>query len=94
MTPIVWFSVSHSLLDLEKSFQKLEHTKPNSLHSFPIYYQKVISGIPEYLVIDTVRETVASTLEKWTEEKMHYELPSDLRKRIDWHLEGVRLNFD
>lgn len=50
--------------------------------------------VPEYLVIDTVRETVASTFEKWKEQKMSYNLPSALRKRIDRHLEGVILNFD
>jgi serine/threonine-protein kinase HipA len=61
-----------------KHFQKLTHK----------------AEVPEYLVIDTVRETVASTFEKWKEQKMSYNLPSALRKRIDRHLEGVVLNFD
>lgn len=60
------------------------------------HFQKLTrkAEVPEYLVIDTVRETVASTFEKWKEQKMSYNLPSALRKRIDWHLEGVILNFD
>ena len=49
--------------------------------------------VPEYLVIDTVRETVENTVEKWREQKMSYNLPSALRKRIDTHLERVALNL-
>ncbi|MBL4904201.1 MAG: hypothetical protein JKY62_16370 [Desulfocapsa sp.] len=60
------------------------------------HFQKLTrkAEVPEYLVIDTVRETVASTFEKWEKQKMSYELPSALRKRIDMHLEEVLLNFD
>jgi len=49
--------------------------------------------VPEYLTIDTVRETVESTFEKWQGHKMFYDIPSALRKRIDDHLEKVMLNF-
>ncbi len=50
--------------------------------------------VPEYLVINTVLETIESTFEKWKEQKMSYDLPSALRKRIDTHLEGVVRNFN
>ncbi len=60
------------------------------------HFQKLTrkAEVPEHLVIDTVREVVANTFEKWQEQKKSYDLPSALRKRIDRHLEGVILNFD
>ena len=60
------------------------------------HFRKLISKaeIPEYLVIETVRETVESTAEKWQEHKMSYELPSALRERIEKHLVRVALNFN
>jgi serine/threonine-protein kinase HipA len=60
------------------------------------HFQKLTrkAEVPEYLVIDTIRETIESTFEKWKKQKMSYDLPSALRKRIDVHLEGVVLNFD
>jgi len=59
------------------------------------HFQKLIrkAEVPEYLVIDTVRETVASTFEKWKEQKMSYNLPSALRKRIDRHFGGSNAQF-
>jgi serine/threonine-protein kinase HipA len=59
------------------------------------HFQKLArkAEVPEYLVIDTVRETVESTFEKWADQKMSYKLPSALRKRIDDHLKIVMLNF-
>lgn len=50
--------------------------------------------VPEYIVLETVRKTVENTYRKWKEQKMSYDLPSAICKRIDKHLEGVILNFD
>ena len=47
--------------------------------------------IPKHLVLETVRKTVATTLEKWNENKMAYDLPAALRKQIDQHMSGSAL---
>lgn len=59
------------------------------------HFQKLTrkAEVPEYLVIETVRETVENTFVQWQKQKMSYDLPSALRKRINTHLERVALNF-
>ncbi len=52
------------------------------------------AGLPEFLVLSTVRETVEATLEKWLENKLNYGLPDEILQRIERHLRtlGIRGN--
>ena len=47
--------------------------------------------VPDYLVLNTVRETVEKTIEQWSKNKMAYDLPMALRERIDVHMNNVGL---
>ena len=44
------------------------------------------AGLPEYMVIDAVRETIESAFEKWITNKLNYALPGEIVKRIERHL--------
>lgn len=45
--------------------------------------------LPEKLVVDTARETVALFLEHWSAERAHLPLPGDAAKVIEGHLKTV-----
>ncbi len=47
--------------------------------------------VPRYLVTHTAQETATATREKWSENKDSYGLPGKIRKRIELHLNKVRL---
>jgi serine/threonine-protein kinase HipA len=49
------------------------------------------ADLPEYPVMNTVKETVQKTLTVWNEEKAHYDLPSDIQDRIDEHMAKTAL---
>ena len=47
--------------------------------------------LPEYPVMNTVKEAVEKTLTLWNEDKAHYDLPNDIVKRIDEHMAKTAL---
>lgn len=47
--------------------------------------------LPKTLVRDTVRSTVSATRETWAKEKAHFDLPSDITKTIDGHMQTIPL---
>lgn len=49
------------------------------------------AGVPERLVSNAARETAAAVFAAWQENKAHYPLDPDIRRRIDRHLEGLAL---
>lgn len=51
----------------------------------------VKAPLPEYLVIQTIKETAANTLARWREEKSNYPLPRDISERIESHMLMMRL---
>ncbi|MDN5936173.1 MAG: type II toxin-antitoxin system HipA family toxin, partial [Nitrosospira sp.] len=57
------------------------------------HFRKLVekAQIPEYLVLQTVRDTVDSTLAVWAENSRHYDLPEEIRACIQKHMAVVRL---
>jgi hypothetical protein len=47
--------------------------------------------VPEFVVLQTVRETMEATAAAWAENSRHYDLPPDIRNAIHKHMDGVRL---
>ncbi|WXU00012.1 MAG: Serine/threonine-protein kinase toxin HipA [Catillopecten margaritatus gill symbiont] len=60
-----------------------------SLASFAKFAKK--SGIPKSLVIDTVKETIDSTLTAWNKNKYNYPLPNSIVDGIDHHISKLTL---
>lgn len=71
---------------------KLVDTKDMSLVGMP-EFQRLIrkADLPENLVIKTVQETIERTLLCWNEDKNHYDIPSEIRDRIDAHMSAMPL---
>ncbi len=44
------------------------------------------AGLPKFLVLSTVRETIEMTLQKWRENRLNYPLPGEIVERIERHL--------
>jgi len=49
------------------------------------------AGLPEFLVLNTVREMVDRVHEAWSKNKNHYPLPKKLLERIDQHINANKL---
>lgn len=49
------------------------------------------AGVPERLVLKTVRETVESTRTAWAQQGKHYDLPAEIRTCIEKHMETTSL---
>ena len=49
------------------------------------------ADLPEYPVMNTVKETIEKTLTHWNKEKAQYDLPSDIQDRIDDHMAKTAL---
>ena len=47
--------------------------------------------LPTSVVLNAVKETVEKTWAGWESDKSHYDLPADIRKRIDAHIAGLAL---
>ena len=56
-------------------------------------FQRLVrkAELPEYPVMNTLKETVEKTLTLWNEEKAHYDLPSDIQDRIYDHMTKTTL---
>jgi serine/threonine-protein kinase HipA len=52
------------------------------------------AGLPEFLVLSTVRETIEATYDKWNSNRMNYGLPGEILERIERHFGrlGIRGN--
>jgi len=57
------------------------------------HFKKLVkkAQIPEYLVLQTVRDTVDSTFTAWAENNKHYDLPEEIRTGIQKHMEATQL---
>ncbi|MDJ0807626.1 MAG: HipA domain-containing protein [Gammaproteobacteria bacterium] len=44
------------------------------------------AGLPDFLVVSTMRETIEATSDKWQSNKRSYELPDEITKRIERHM--------
>ncbi len=49
--------------------------------------------VPEFLVLNTVKETVTTTLNVWETRKADYPISKDILERIDQHIRGLRLLY-
>lgn len=49
------------------------------------------AGVPERLVLKTVRETVDATRTAWAEHGQHYDLPAEIKTCIEKHMKGTSL---
>lgn len=47
--------------------------------------------LPKHPVINTVKDTVEKTLTYWNEDKNHFDIPDDIRDRIDAHMNKIPL---
>lgn len=47
--------------------------------------------VPEFVVLQTVGDTVDATYAAWTENSGHYDLPPDIRNAIGKHMDGLIL---
>ncbi len=47
--------------------------------------------VPEYLVLNAVKETVEATYDIWKKNQSHYPLPNDILVRIGKHMAACRL---
>ena len=58
------------------------------------HFEKLVrkAGLPEYLVLSAVKETMERALDKWSENKTNYALPGEILERIEKHLAGLRIN--
>lgn len=52
------------------------------------------AGVPEYLVLSAVKETVDAALDVWNNHKLNYALPDDIRKRIEKHIMALGIRDD
>lgn len=57
------------------------------------HFKKLVkkAQIPEYLVLQTVRDTVNSTFTAWAENNKHYDLPEEIRISIQKHMEATQI---
>lgn len=49
------------------------------------------AGLPDHLVVQTVKETVDRTFTAWEENYRHYPLPAEILKRLQKHMESIAL---
>lgn len=57
------------------------------------HFRKLASRaqVPEFMVLQTVRDTMAATFAAWNEYGRHYDLSTDIRNAIQKHMDSVRL---
>jgi len=57
------------------------------------HFKKLIikAQIPEYIVLQTVKETVEATLSVWNSHYKNYNLPNEIRDRIQHHMKSIFL---
>ena len=57
------------------------------------HFKKLVkkAGVPEHLVLQTVRDTVNAALTAWSELHKNYELPVDIFARIQKHMDSLAL---
>jgi len=60
-----------------------------SLSSFSKLAKK--AQLPEYLVVNTAKETVAAVLEVWNKNKHNYPLSDLIVTKIDQHISKLKL---
>lgn len=48
--------------------------------------------LPEHPVMSAVKETIEKTLSFWNENKNHYDLPGEIKDRIDTHMSEIPLS--
>lgn len=49
------------------------------------------AGLPEYLVLSTVKETIGRAIEAWQKNKVNYVLPGEIRERLEKHMGNLAL---
>ncbi|MGH1457221.1 MAG: type II toxin-antitoxin system HipA family toxin [Alphaproteobacteria bacterium] len=47
------------------------------------------AGVPKKVVTDTVKETIELTRSAWSQNKAHYDMPSEITKIVDKHMKDV-----
>lgn len=71
---------------------KLSDTK--NMESITLEHFRQLAGkaqLPEFLVLQTVRETVEATLTMWNAHKTQYGLPAEILERIEKHMQSIQL---
>lgn len=55
------------------------------------HFKKLVkkAGVPEHIVLQTVRDTVDATRTAWAENSKQYDLPADIRDSIQKHMDDV-----
>lgn len=58
------------------------------------HFRKLVkkAGVPEHIVLQTVRDTVDATRTAWVEHGKHYDLPADIRGSIQKHMNDVEIS--
>lgn len=57
------------------------------------HFRKLVkkAGVPEHIVLQTVRDTVDATHTAWAEQGKNYDLPADIRDSIQKHMDDVEI---
>jgi serine/threonine-protein kinase HipA len=57
------------------------------------HFKKLVqqAGVPEYMVLQTVRTTLDATRTAWAEHGKHYDLPAAIRNSIQQHMDAVAI---
>lgn len=71
---------------------KLSDTKDMKLIGME-HFRKLVkkAGVPEHIVLQTVRDTVDATHTAWAENSKQYDLPADIRDSIQKHMDDVEI---
>ncbi|OGT31332.1 MAG: hypothetical protein A2W28_11955 [Gammaproteobacteria bacterium RBG_16_51_14] len=57
------------------------------------HFQRLASSaaLPEYLVMQTVKETTDTVMQAWGSHHAHYDLPREIIERINRHINGLKI---
>jgi hypothetical protein len=57
------------------------------------HFKKLVqqAGVPEYMVLQTVRTTLDATRTAWAEHGKRYDLPVEIRNSIQQHMDAVAI---
>jgi serine/threonine-protein kinase HipA len=71
---------------------KLSDTKDMKLIGME-HFRKLVkkAGVPEHIVLQTVRDSVDATHTAWAEHGKQYDLPTDIRESIQKHMDDVEI---
>ncbi len=72
---------------------KLSDSKDMKLISME-HFKKLVkkAGVPEHIVLQTVRDTLDATRTAWAEHGKHYDLPTDIMDSIQKYIEKTRFS--